>query len=413
LKVAHFSWEYPPAIWGGLGTFAYELTQKQISKGYNVSVFAINNQNKMKVYDKNNGFEIYRPYNLDLSSTLSIFSNDDLRSWGENFKFFADVVNYNYLSASFFVNELVKKEQKKYDLIDGHDWLGIIGGIVAKKELDIPLFFHVHSTEGGRSLGDGSNTIKKIEFEGGQSADCVITVSHAMREELQQIGFPKDKIRVCWNGVDPNKYDPKNISLEEKRQFRHKYGIKDDETMVFFIGRLVTVKGADKLVQSFPAVLEEFPKAKLFILGIGDMENEIRNQLTKLNIEENVIIHNEFVNEKERILHYAASDLVVLPSLYEPFGIVCTEAMSMAKPVVVGARGTNGMREQIIINGEKKCGIHVNPFDPKDIAWGIKKILGSGEMETMGKNGRNRVFECFSWDSVEKRTSEIYKEFIK
>jgi len=413
LKIAHFSWEYPPAIWGGLGTFAFELTQKQISKGHQVTVFAINDQNKMKVYDRNNGFEIYRPYNLDLSSTLSIFSNDDLRSWGQNFKFFADVINYNYLSASFFVNDLIKNQNKKYDIIDGHDWLGIIGGIVAKKELDIPLFFHVHSTEGGRSLGDGSDTIKKIEFQGGQSANCVITVSHAMKEELMQIGFPREKLRVCWNGVDPKKYDPNRFSSEEIKRFRNKYGINDDEKMVFFIGRLVTVKGADKLVKALPYVLEEYPKIKLFILGIGDMEKQIRDLVTSLNIEENVIIHNEFVNEKERILHYAASDLVVLPSLYEPFGIVCTEAMSMAKPVVVGARGTNGMREQVISAGSEKSGVHVNPFDPSDIAWGIKQILGSDDMENIGNNARKRVIDCFSWDAVADRTTEIYREFVK
>ena len=143
------------------------------------------------------------------------------------------------------------------------------------------------------------------------------------------------------------------------------------------------------------------------------METQIRDQLRKLNIEENVIIHNEFVNEKERILHYAASDLVVLPSLYEPFGIVCTEAMSMAKPVVVGARGTNGMREQIIPTGNEKCGVHVNPFDPSDIAWGIKQILSSEDLENMGKNARKRVIDCFSWDAVADRTTEIYREFIK
>ena len=65
-------------------------------------------------------------------------------------------------------------------------------------------------------------------------------------------------------------------------------------------------------------------------------------------MEKNIILRNEFVDENERILHYAAADVVILPSLYEPFGIVCTEAMSMAKPVVVGAQGTNGFREQII-----------------------------------------------------------------
>jgi glycosyltransferase involved in cell wall biosynthesis len=412
LKIAHFSWEYPPAIWGGLGTFAYELTQKQISKGNNVTVFAINNQNKMKIFDKCNGLEIYRPYNLDLTSTLSIFSNDDLRSWGSNFKFFADVVNYNFQSASFFINDLVRKQKKEFDIIDGHDWLGILGGIVGKKELDIPLFFHVHSTEGGRSLGDGSQTIKNIEFEGGQIADCVITVSHAMKEELEHIGFPHDKLRVCWNGVDPNKYDPHRFSSKEIMDFRQKYGVKADEKIIFFIGRLVTVKGADKLIQSLPLVLEEFPKTKLFILGIGDMEEEIRNLINHHHIKDNVIIRNEFVSEEERILHYAASDLVVLPSLYEPFGIVCTEAMSMAKPVVVGARGTNGMREQIITIGENKCGVHINPFDPNDIAWGIKKVLSSEDgMKIMGEHSRKRVIKYFSWDTVAERTSEIYNEF--
>jgi len=122
-------------------------------------------------------------------------------------------VNYNFQSASFFINDLVRKQKKEFDIIDGHDWLGILGGIIGKKELDIPLFFHVHSTEGGRSLGDGSKTIKNIEFEGGQIADCVITVSNAMKEELEHLGFPHDKIRVCWNGVDSNKYDPHRFSL--------------------------------------------------------------------------------------------------------------------------------------------------------------------------------------------------------
>ena len=166
MRIAHFSWEFPPAIWGGLGTFVTEITQRQASLGNEVTVFAVNNGNKLNTSDIMNGVEVYRPKTLDFSPSFYLFSNDDLRSWGSHFSFFADVLSYNMMSASQLVDSLVKKNGRNYDIIDGHDWLGILGGMIAKKELDIPLVFHVHSTETGRSAGRGSPTIKKIEFEG-------------------------------------------------------------------------------------------------------------------------------------------------------------------------------------------------------------------------------------------------------
>ncbi len=413
LKIAHFSWEYPPAIWGGLGTFTAELTKKQVEQGNDVTVFAINNENKLKISEKIDGINIIRPKIPDITSSFYIFSNNDLKSWGSNFKLFSDVIGYNFLSASKLSGSFNFDNDKKYDLIDCHDWLGIFGGMITKKELDIPLFFHVHSTEQGRSHGGGSPTIKNIEYEGSQAADCIITVSHAMKDELIKIGFPKDKIRVCWNGIDPDKYDPNKISKTEIEKLRNKYKIKKNEHLIFFIGRLVTVKGVINLVKSMPSIIKEFPKTKLLILGVGDLESEIINLINKLNLNDNVILRNEFVSEKERILHYAASDSVVLPSHYEPFGIVCTEAMSMQKPVVVGAKDTSGMREQIIIDGKNKCGVHIDPDNPDDISWGIKQILKSNDKGyRMGLNGRKRAVEHFSWDIVNKKTLQIYEEFI-
>ncbi len=414
MKIAHFSWEFPPAIWGGLGTFALEITQKQASKGNSVTVFALNDENKLNASEKWNNVNVYRPKTLDLTSTLRLFSNKDVCSWGSNFKFFADVMDYNINSASQLINTLVKKNGRSFDIIDAHDWLGIVGGMIVKEKLDVPLVFHVHSTEDGRSVGGGSSTIKNIEFEGGQFADCVITVSYAMSDELQKLGFPRDKIRVCWNGVDSNKYDPQSISSERRINFRRRYGVSDNENLLFFIGRLVTVKGVDNLIRAMPSILEDFPNTKLLILGIGDMENQLRSLVNELGLKEKVILRTEFVSEEERILHYAAADIVVLPSLYEPFGIVCTEAMSMAKPVVAGARGTNGMREQIVTSGDEQCGIHINPFDPDDIAWGVKQVLESRDRNIlMGKKARKRVIEQFSWDVVTDKTLKIYKEFIK
>ena len=413
MNIAHFTWEYTPVIYGGLGTFAIELTQKQKSYGNDVSVFTLNPDNNLKTYEKINDIDVYRPKTLDLTDTYRLFSDYELRSWGDHFKFFADVISYNTMSASQLVNLLIRKNKKKFDIIDAHDWLGITGGMIAKKEEKIPLVFHVHSTEVGRSTGRGSHNIKEIEFEGGQVADCIITVSNAMRDELEKLGFPSDKICVCWNGVDPDKYDPKKIKEREKKELRKKYGIQDNEKMIFFVGRLVTVKGIDKLVRSMPEVLGNYPDTKLVILGIGDMYHSMKSEAERLGIQDKIIFRNEFISEKERIIHYAASDIVVLPSIYEPFGIVCTESMSMAKPTVVGASGTNGFREQIIPNGENQNGIHVNGNRPNDIAWGIKELLAKEDIWSwMGENARKRVIENFSWDVVTKKTLDIYKEFL-
>lgn len=414
MSIAHFSWEYPPKIWGGLGTFATELTKQQKMMGHNIAVFAVNDGNRFESFHEWNGISVYRPKIIDFTESLSLISNEDLQQWGDHLSFFSTVLSYNILSASKLVENVNNPSQPFIDLIDAHDWLGILGGIMAKQEIQKPLIFHVHSTEQGRSGGSGSPTISAIEKQGGKIADGVITVSHAMKDELIELGFQEEKIHVCWNGIDPNKYDPLAIPKEESQQLRYKYGVNDDEIFLFFIGRLVTVKGISQLIEALPDILSEYPKVKLVVLGVGDLETELKERVVDLNIQDHVVFRTEFVSEKERILHYAASDIVVLPSLYEPFGIVCTEAMSMKKPVIVGARGVSGMREQIIAEGEDQCGLHVNPNNPEDIAWGVKEILSRpDEWDRFGEQARKRVFEYFTWEKIAKRTTEIYQTILQ
>jgi glycogen(starch) synthase len=413
MNIVHFSWEYPPAIWGGLGTFVFEITQKQVQLNHKVHVYALNNKNQLKTNDVQNGVNVFRPELIELKNIFRLFANKDVASWGSHFQFFSDVINYNITSAYQCVQQVASEKQFSPDIIDGHDWLGSSAAMIVKEHFSFPFIFHVHSTEYGRSLGGGSETIKKIEYEAGQKADGIITVSHAMKKELIQLGFPKSKIRVCWNGVNPEKYNPKRFNQQDITELRKQYHIKDDETMLFFIGRLVTVKGPDKLLKAMPSVLRTFPKCKLVILGVGDLENRLSSLSKQLNIKNNVVIVPKFVSEENRMLHYAASDIVILPSLYEPFGIVCTEAMAMAKPVVVGATDTNGMREQVIPTGKGQCGYHVNPHDPKDIAWGIQQILQRKDKgRQLGLNARQRVINEFSWDVITQKTLAIYEEFL-
>jgi glycosyltransferase involved in cell wall biosynthesis len=106
--------------------------------------------------------------------------------------------------------------------------------------------------------------------------------------------------------------------------------------------------------------------------------------------------------------------VAVFPSLYEPFGIVVLEAMSLGRPVVVGATGVSGMREIVVCCGEEQCGYHVNPNDPSDIAWGITSALETPERRKwLGENGRKRVLNEFTWDKVAERTLEVYEKTIK
>jgi len=415
MRLAVMVYEYPPKIVGGLGTYAAEITRKFVLLENDVSVFTMNDdKGALPTRELWRGIEIHRPLHIDVSDSLPDVIAEDVRRWGRGIQFFSKILVYNYLSASKLINELVRKEGFKYDVLVAHDWLSVIAGVTAKRELGLPLVFHVHSTEKGRTLGNGSEVVSSIEHRGGQMADLVITVSNAMKEELIELGFPKEKIRVCYNGVDPEKYSPDKVSEAKRKEIRESYGLKDDDQMILFIGRLVWIKGVDKLIMALPHVLQKVSNAKLVVVGLGDMEGHLKTMVNGLNLQDAVKFRFEFVPEEERIAHYAACDLAVFPSLYEPFGIVALEAMSMEKPVVVGASGVSGMREIVITDGPDQCGFHVNPTDPVDIAWGIVSSLQSQDKKLeLGRNGRKRVLAEFTWDIIAKKTLEVYSELIK
>lgn len=113
-----------------------------------------------------------------------------------------DIFIYNVLSAAKFINGLIRKESYKFDVVCVHDWLSSIAGLIVKNETKIPVVFHVHSTGFGRSGGHGSEVVSHLESATAQIADRIITVSHAMRDDLIRHGWPEPKISAVWNGVD-------------------------------------------------------------------------------------------------------------------------------------------------------------------------------------------------------------------
>ena len=415
MKLAVLVYEYPPKIVGGLGTYAAEITRKFVLTDNDVTVFTMNDDaGSLPTREIWRGIEIHRPQHIDISDSLPDVVAEDIRKWGRGIHLFSKIMVYNYLSASKLVNELIRKEGIKYDIVVAHDWLSAIGGMTAKREIGLPFAFHVHSTEKGRTLGNGSEVVSNIELHAANAADLIVTVSYAMKDELTSLGFPKEKIQVSYNGVDPQKYNPEEVTAEQIQKIRTYYGIKDDESMILFIGRLVGVKGVDKLIMAMPKILQKTPKAKLIIVGLGDLQEYLGNLVKTMRLDNSVKFRFEFIPEEERILHYAACDVAVFPSLYEPFGIVVLEAMSMVKPVVVGGAGVSGMREIVIACGEEQCGYHINPADPTDIAWGINSTLESREkMKWLGQNGRRRVLNEFTWEKIAEKTLALYEQVLK
>lgn len=413
MDITFFVDEYPPFFRGGLGTYAMEITRQFVSMGHRVTVFSRNTGDDptRSLWD---GIEVHRPLLANITDILPIIVPEDVKKWPlKSQKFFAETFLYNILSYSKLVNDLVRKHGRKPDVLVSHDWLAAPAGILAKEGLKKPFVFHVHSTEHGR-VGDGSQTVKEIESKAGKKADRIVTVSYAMRDELISLGYEEKKIRVVYNGVDPEKYNPERFSRGEIEEFRKTLGIEEDEVFVFFIGRLTWVKGADTLIQAMPLILREFKDVKLVVLGRGDQEEMLKHMVANLGLQDNVILVLKYVSEEERALYYAACDIGVFPSKYEPFGIVATEAMSMGKPVVVGARGTSGMREQVIPSGPDRCGSHVNPYDPRDIAKFVLEMMqDDGFRERLGRNARKRVLDSFTWERAARETLRVYERILQ
>ena len=403
MRIAFLTWEYPPSVVGGLGVFSENVVRGLAAGGHDVIVFTLN-RDEAPEDTRTEEARVVRPRHFDVTATFPHVIEWSLQQWG---LFFNDL----YLTNLLWVDRLLKiHSEAPFDLISVQDWLSAPAGLALAGAGVAPLAFHVHSAEWGRQPEGGSRTVEFWERELGARADAVITVSEAMRADLLEHGFPSERLYAIWNGIDPARYNP---DVGGRARVRKLYGVADDDMLTLFVGRLTAVKGVMPLVEGWAQVAAVFPEAKLVLLGTGELQGEIEQRVAALGIGDSVSLRPEFVDEGERIAHYAASDLCVFPSQYEPFGIVCLEAMATGKPVVVGARGLVGFREQVINEGPEKCGVHINAFSAGDIAWGIGQCLMNPERAAAwGRNGRRRAETEFTWTETVRKILEIYEGLV-
>ena len=400
MKIAYLTTEFPPRIYGGLGVYVDCISRELVALEQSVSVFVPGDAD-LSSHEMAGGVEVFRETPVPMRDGLVPFFSEQTLAWGSGLDLLLDLLSYNQLAASRLIQE------GPNDLCVAHDWLGLPGALAVKQK-GTPMIYHVHGLEAGRAEHPNPQLVS-LEKRGAKAADLVITVSEAMKEELADLGVPSEKIRVCYHGVDSEFFDPSRIDPAKLGRLRKQYSLDVDDIVILFIGRLEPVKGVIQFLQAIPKVLEKHPRVKLLMIGKGSLEELVRSEVEKSGF---LTLVTDFIDPEAKAYHYALADLCVFPSLYEPFGIVALEAAAMGKAAVVGASGISGLREIVEHPGTKKpTGVHINPRDPGDIAWGINLALeDSDRLRAWGKNARERAQKNFTWRRAAEITLNTYRE---
>jgi glycosyltransferase involved in cell wall biosynthesis len=297
---------------------------------------------------------------------------------------------------------LMKKIGRKIDVIHAHDWLVANAGIGLKHVFRKPLLVTMHSTEMGRRDGLHTTTEKMIhETEAWLTYESwkVICCSDYMISHVRYaFGLPNDKLVMVPNGVNTHNYDLDN----DRQSFRAKYALPD-EKIVLFVGRLVYEKGIHILINAVPKILAKV-NAKFIIVGSGYMKEQLLNIVRSMGLEHKVLFEG-FMDEPTLLRLQMCADVSVVPSLFEPFGIVALEAMAAKSPIVVS--DTGGLSE---IVDHDKTGVKVYPNNPDSLAWGIIKVLQDDDYARyIRDNAYRRVLERYDWEKIAAETKRIYE----
>jgi glycosyltransferase involved in cell wall biosynthesis len=378
------SWEFPPRVIGGISPHVHFLSKSLAKQGVKVYVVTCDFPDA-PAHEVIDGVEVYRI--------------DSYKNPAPDFATWVYLMNLNMQKETA---ALIKKLDNKIDVIHAHDWLVADAGIGLKHIFRKPLLVTMHSTEMGRRDGTHTTTEKMIhETEAWLTYEAwkVICCSDYMINHVKwAFGLPTDKMVMVPNGVNTAVYE----QAKPEADFRAKFALPE-EKIVLFVGRLVYEKGIHVLINAVPKVLQKV-NAKFIIVGSGYMKEQLLNIVRSMGLEHKVLFQG-FVDEQSLLKLQKTADVSVVPSLFEPFGIVALEAMAAQSPVVVS--DTGGLSE---IVEHDVSGVKVYPNNPDSLAWGITKILQDPAYgNKLRENAYRKVQEKYDWEKIALQTKKIYE----
>jgi glycogen(starch) synthase len=292
-------------------------------------------------------------------------------------------------------------------VVHAHDWLVTHAAVTLRDHLDVPLVATVHATEAGRHQGwlphEHNRTIHAVERWLAREAVRVIVCSDYMKWEVGRLlDLPADRTDVVPNGVDVLRWHarPRAVAAARQRFVDH-----PGTPLVSFAGRLVYEKGVQHLIAALPRLRLHHPDLRMVIAGDGPYRAELQAAADALGLDDAVTFAG-FLGGHDLTALMGASDCYVVPSIYEPFGMVALEAAAVGTPVAVAETG--GLAE-IVEHGV--TGVKFPPQDPQALADAVSTLLlmDREDARTMARRARRRVREDFNWPSIAARTVAVYE----
>lgn len=372
------SWEYPPLIVGGLGRHVDALSRELAAAGHEVCVVTRGGAPIDEVCD---GVRVRRaavdPIGID-------FTTESLLAWTQAFE-------HGLVRAALPV-----VRRWRPDVIHAHDWLVTQTAVTLAQVTGCPVVATVHATEAGRHQGwlpaPVNRAVHSVERWLVESATTVITCSSFMRDEVARL-FAAAHVQVVPNGLDADAW---RAPARTRLAARTRYG--GDGPLLVLAGRLVHEKGVHVALDALPRLRRWFPGVRLVVAGTGPREAELRAQARPLG---DAVEWAGFVAERELAALLGAADAVLVPSLYEPFGLIALEAAAAGAPLAVA--DTGGLRDLDFVAAR------FAPDDPPALAAAVAGLLHDRvAARRAATRAQRRVRRDYDWSAVAKRTAELY-----
>ena len=423
MKVLMFGWEFPPHILGGLGTASYGITKGLAAQPDMHITFCLpkpwgdEDKSFMNIIGLSETPVVWRDVNYDyvkerIGSKMDPQLYFDLRDhiyadfnyrltddlgciefsgrYPENLQ--DEINNYSIVAG-------VIARQQQFDIIHAHDWLTYPAGIHAKNVSGKPLVIHVHATDFDRSRGHVNPTVYGIEKDGMDHADCIMCVSELTRQTvINHYHQDPAKCITMHNAVYPLSQDILDMVAE-----RRKARTNRKEKVVTFLGRITMQKGPEYFVEAAALVLQRTRNIRFCMAGSGDMMNDMINMAAARGIADRFHFPG-FMRGKQVYEAFADSDVYVMPSVSEPFGISPLEAMQCGVPSIISKQ--SGCAEIL-----DKC-IKTDYWDIYAMADAMYSLCTNESLhEYLKVEGKNEV-DQITWEKVGKRIYDVYSKLI-